>query len=111
VKIYVGVFVVALGLVMLLSGGNGAAPKLWAVFFGKGLPNKTTPVFKDPGGNVVTPITGHPYNGPQLSPITPMTPSTPISNWPQLTPYAQPQSAVSNSFNGTNTLTGQGVLV
>lgn len=97
-KLYIGIFVGLLGVVLLLAGGNGSAFKAWSTFFGKGLPDKTTGANNTPAGG-------------GLNGFTPTQPGVPGTQFQQpggpiggLLP-----GATSSSFHGTNSLNGTGL--
>lgn len=97
-KLYIGIFVGLLGVVLLLAGGNGAAFKAWNVFFGKGLPDKTTGANNTPPGG--TAAGGAIIGGSALVPGITL---------PGIGAIVGGAAAVPSSFHGTNTITGQGM--
>lgn len=98
-KLYVGLFAGALGIILVLAGGSGSASGLWATLFGKGV----TPA-PDP----------NPAN--QKQSLVP--PGASGGTWIPANKAEPPGTVLggilpgisTSSYQGSNTLTGQGML-
>lgn len=117
-KLFVGLLAGALGVVMVIAGANGSALKLYATIFGKAAPGEGSDTVGLGGASFgqipssgATGGTGP--GGPGTGPG-----GTGGGNGPTFGSPSGPQAGIPGSgggvldlFNGTNTLTGQGVLV
>lgn len=103
-KLLGGLFLGAIGIVLLLAGGSGSAQQLWATMFGKAA--KVSPTNLPLTALLTKALTGNPSTP---GPFTP--PAPPASGMPGIPNPNTPggPKTQGSSLAGVNTLTGQGV--